>query len=71
MNNTVYKNNREKLMKTIEDNSIVILFAGNAPKKSADEAYQFTPNRNFYYFTGIEEEEHIAVFTKINGEVKE
>lgn len=71
MNNKVFKSNREKLMKTIEDNSIVILFAGNAPKKSADEAYPFTPNRNFYYFTGIEEEEHIAVFTKINGEVKE
>lgn len=71
MNSAVYKNNREKLMKTIEDNSIVILFAGNAPKKSADESYQFTANRNFYYFTGIEEEEHIAVFTKINGEVKE
>lgn len=71
MNSKVFKTNREKLMKTIEDNSIVILFAGNAPKKSADEAYPFTPNRNFYYFTGIEEEEHIAVFTKINGEVKE
>lgn len=71
MNNTVFKSNREKLMKTIEDNSIVILFAGNAPKKSADELYPFTPNRNFYYFTGIEEEDHIAVFTKINGEVKE
>lgn len=71
MNNKVFKSNREKLMKTIEDNSIVILFGGNAPKKSADEAYPFTPNRNFYYFTGIEEEEHIAVFTKINGEVKE
>ena len=71
MNNTVFKSNREKLMKTIKDNSIVILFAGNAPKKSADELYPFTPNRNFYYFTGIEEEDHIAVFTKINGEVKE
>lgn len=71
MISTVFKNNREKLMKTIEDNSIVILFAGNAPKKSADEQYSFTPNRNFYYFTGIEEEEHILVLTKLNGEVKE
>ena len=71
MNSAVFKNNREKLMKIIEDNSIVILFAGNAPKKSADEQYSFTPNRNFYYFTGIEEEEHILVLTKINGEVKE
>lgn len=40
-------------------------------KKTADENYQFTPNRNFYYLTGINEEEHILVLSKINGEVKE
>ena len=44
-----FKNNRKKLLEKIKDNSIVILFAGNAPKKTADEAYPFTPNRNFYY----------------------
>ncbi|MGG7179098.1 aminopeptidase P family protein [Clostridium paraputrificum] len=71
MNNKVFKRNRENLMESIEDNSIVILFAGNAPKKSADERYQFTPNRNFYYFTGVSEENHIVVLTKINNKVDE
>lgn len=71
MNNKVFKKNRKNLMNSIEDNSIVILFAGEAPKKSADEKYQFTPNRNFYYFTGINEEHHIVVMTKINNVVDE
>ena len=67
MKKEFYKNNRNKLINKIEDNSIVILFAGNAPKKTADEKYLFTPNRNFYYLTGIDEEDHILVLLKING----
>ena len=71
MKKEFYKNNRNKLIDKIEDNSIVILFAGNAPKKTADEKYPFTPNRNFYYLTGIDEEDHILVLSKINGIEKE
>ena len=67
MNKEVFINNRKKLMDSLEDNSLVILFAGNAKQKSADEYYQFTPNRNFYYFSGIDEEVHILVMSKENG----
>lgn len=71
MNKEFYCENRRKLINSIEDNSIVILFAGKAPKKSGDQKYQFTPNRNFYYFTGVCEEDHIMVITKINQKVSE
>ena len=71
MNKEFYCENRRKLINSIEDNSILILFAGNAPKKSGDQKYQFTPNRNFYYFTGICEEDPIMVITKINERVSE
>lgn len=71
MKKDFYKNNRHKVLNIIKDNSLLILFAGIAPKKTADENYQFTPNRNFYYLTGIDEEEHILVLSKINGELKE
>ncbi|MFQ6999950.1 MAG: aminopeptidase P family protein [Clostridium sp.] len=47
------------------------MFAGNAPKKSGDENYPFTPNRNFYYFTGINEEGPILILSKIKGIVNE
>lgn len=71
MKKDFFKDNRHKVLNKIKDNSLLILFAGKAPKKTADENYQFTPNRNFYYLTGIEEEEHILVLSKINGEIKE
>lgn len=71
MNKEFFKKNREKLMEKIEDNSVIVLFAGNAPKKSGDENYPFTPNRNFYYFTGINEEGPILILSKIKGIVNE
>jgi Xaa-Pro aminopeptidase len=71
MNKEFYKKNRGKTLEKIKDNSILILFAGKAPKKSADENYPFTVNRNFYYLTGIEEEQHILLLSNINGIYKE
>lgn len=71
MNKEFYKNNRSKVLESVDDNSLLILFAGKAPKKTADEKYPFTPNRNFYYLTGIDEENHILVLSKINGKTNE
>lgn len=71
MKREFYKRNRDRVLEKIKDNSILILFAGKAPKKSADESYPFTVNRNFYYLTGIEEEKHIILLSKINGIYKE
>ena len=71
MINTIFKNNRNKLAEKLEDNSILVMFAGEAKYKSADERYDFTPNRNFYYLTGIDEEKDILVMKKENGEVSE
>ena len=50
----MFNTNRKKLVKDIKENSLVIMFAGDAPYRSADQKYKFTPNRNFYYLTGID-----------------
>lgn len=71
MNKEFYNNNRNRVLESIKDNSLLILFAGNSPKKTADERYPFTPNRNFYYLTGIDEENHILVLSKIDGKTNE
>ena len=55
----------------MKDNSMLLLFAGQAPKKTADEAYKFTPNRNFYYMTGIDEEHVILAVKKQKGKITE
>ena len=71
MNKDAYIENRNRLMKNIENNSMVLLFAGKPCKKTGDELYEFTPNRNFYYLTGIQEEEHIVVLSKVKDIVNE
>ncbi len=71
MKKEIFIERRRKLGDKIEDNSMMILFAGQAPYKSADEVYKFTPNRNFYYMTGIDRDKIILVITKLNGKLSE
>lgn len=71
MKKEFYIKNRKNLMDKMEDNSIVILFAGRAPYKSADETYSFTPNRNFYYLTGIDRENIILLMRKRHNKIEE
>ncbi len=59
-----YTLRRNKLFNLLDDNSVTILFSGIARKKSADENYKFVPNKNFYYLTGIEQENSILLLIK-------
>ena len=65
------QNNRERVFETIKDNSFVIIHSGAAPFKSADASYPFYVNRNFFYLTGINQEDVTLVIGKLNGEKKE
>ena len=55
---------REKLVEKMDDNSVAVLYAGVAPKRSADETYNFVVNRNFYYLTNIEQENSVLFLVK-------
>jgi Xaa-Pro aminopeptidase len=66
-----FTQNRSRLMELLPDESLTILFAGQAPFKSADERYKFVPNRNFYYMTGIDEQNVILVMKKSGNAVEE
>ncbi|MFC0189514.1 aminopeptidase P family protein [Fictibacillus aquaticus] len=71
MNKDFFTQNRSRLQEVLPDESMTILFAGEAPFKSADERYKFTPNRNFYYLTGINEPNVTLVIQKSGSDVKE
>lgn len=71
MDKNFFMENRRKLGEGMKNNSLAIFFAGRAPYKSADERYSFTPNRNFYYLTGIDEEDIILLMKKQNDEISE
>lgn len=72
MNKDFFKKNRLKLSMELVNGSILIMFAGKAPKKSNDYNYKFTPNRNFYYLCGIDEEHiNLVVIKDRNGNIEE
>ena len=58
-----FKKRRNALLNNIE-NGAIVLFSGFEMQRSADEAYPFSVNRNFYYLTGINQKETYCVLTK-------
>ena len=68
MNNTFYINNRKKYLESVNEQSVTILFSGNTFQRSGDQDYPFSVNRNFYYLTGINQDNVILILVKsING----
>ena len=63
-----YRERRENILKKMDNGSILILFAGQGRKKSGDENYPFQPNRNFFYLTGIKQENSALMLVKADGE---
>ncbi len=54
---------REKLNATLENNSLILLFA------ATDDSISFLQNKNFYYFTGLEIPEAILMMAKKDGKL--
>lgn len=66
MDKNFYVKSREKVAKLLPDNSMMILFAGCDIRESEDQSYEFCINRNFYYLTGVNEQNDILVMIKEN-----
>lgn len=58
-------------MNNIEDNSLLVLFSGTAPHKSADAEYDFIVNKNFFYMVGTEREKFVLLIERRNNKLKE
>ena len=71
MNTQFFTTHRERFTNQLEDHSLAIFFAGQAPQSSGDQLYPFISNRNFYYLSGINEPHLILVMTKFNGKITE
>lgn len=64
MEKTFYTENRRKLCEMLEPQSLLVLFAGLPIRKSADAYYPFYADRNFVYFTGIEQQQSVLLAQK-------
>lgn len=67
MNKAFYIKNREDLVRSInETKAIIVLSSGYSINRSADEDYEFQVNNNFYYLTGINQDEVHLIIIKDN-----
>lgn len=66
MEKTFHMGNREKLLAMLSPRSILVLFAGEELRRSADAYYPFYADRNFVYLTGIEQKQSVYLATKLS-----
>ena len=59
-----HKEKRSDAAAGLLDRSLLIVFAGKAPQRTGDQSYAFTPNRNFYYLTGVAKERSVLLMAK-------
>ncbi|MDR2168398.1 MAG: aminopeptidase P family protein [Clostridiales bacterium] len=65
-----YIENRRKFGEIMVNGSILVIYAGAAPVKRGDEFYEYAPQRNFLYMTGIERPSLVFTMKKnFKGEV--
>ena len=62
---------RNKLFEALPDNSVTLIFSGVSKIMSEDAYYDFFANRDFFYLTGIEQENSVLMLIKCPGEKKE
>lgn len=61
-----FRENRRKLLDKLPERCFAVLFAGQTVPMSADSHYPFLADRNFFYLSGINQEDSILVIQK-NG----
>lgn len=61
-------NNRHNLFDKLDNNSIAIICSGYIQHRTADAIYDFVVNNNFYYLTGIDQDNVTLVIAKMNNQ---
>lgn len=71
MDRQFHINNRARLMDQLPECSLVIQFAGQPVRRTADDEYPFFANRNFLYTTGIDASHVVYMGAKGDQDVRE
>lgn len=66
-----FAKHRNALVEKIDDNSILVLYSERSAVGTEKELEDNSPNRNFYYVTGIAEQNSILLVSKNNGKLTE
>jgi len=66
-----FQENRKRYFDVIADNSLTLLYSGRIKQKSNDQDYPFEVDKNFYYLTGINQDNVIFAFEKCGNDCRE
>ncbi len=66
-----YQKRRQEVSKTLEDYGCFISIANDLVIKSADSHFPFEVNKNFFYLTGINQDDSVLLIIKTKDIVKE
>ena len=66
----IYLLRRNNVSNTMRNGDMCIIFSGKEIRLSRDQNYDFNVNKNFFYLTGLKNENLILFMKKINGEIK-
>jgi Xaa-Pro aminopeptidase len=66
-----HRTRRNRLYAHLKPGEAMILFAGKAPRKTADARYPFFANRNFFYLTGVLQSESVFMAAHLGSVVEE
>jgi len=59
----LFRKNRSKLREYIPENAMVLLFSNQSMPRNGDQTFPYRENSDFYYFTGIEQENSALLMT--------
>lgn len=65
-----YSNRRDKLLELVPEGSLLVIHSGVSKIASEDENYDFVVNNNFFYLTGIRQENSCLMLVKNLGLTK-
>ena len=65
-----YASRRKRLVKSLKNNSVAVLFSNDYKTRSNDTEYPFRQNSNFYYMSGFKEDRSALMFIKRKKELK-
>ncbi|MFN0207357.1 MAG: aminopeptidase P N-terminal domain-containing protein [Planctomycetota bacterium] len=65
-----FRQRREKLMKEMGEKSVAVLCTSPIRNRNNDVDYKFRPDSNFYYVTGFDEPEAVAVLIPDGGDAR-
>jgi Xaa-Pro aminopeptidase len=66
-----YQIRRQEISKTLEDHGCFISIANDLIIKSADSHFPFEVNKNFFYLTGIHQDDSVLLIIKTKESIKE